>query len=158
MKAAVKHDMVLLKKIFAQGEMTTIEVSEMFEICVRKAGELRKECGFITSKHLKCNVCLEDRAVNCFNSKHSGICIKCRRIMGIEKQYGRHGGRPKTEAIPTIRSKCLKREPARWFLSPVGYDGKALHHICPFHQKMNKWLGEDEGFYADVNHNILRYW
>ena len=138
-------DMLLLRKIFAQGEMTVVEISEMFSpLSGAKIARLRRQMGLKTPKTMRCIKCNEMKALNCFRSAYPGLCIRCRIAQGIEESHWKGNKRKVVEPVQTVRVKCLKCEPARWFLSPVGYDGKAVFHICPTHRKTNGYLGDQE--------------
>lgn len=139
-----KHfDRVLLEKALRQGEMTVMELSGMFELSSRKIGMFRNSLGIRRATAIKCTVCGLPKAPNCYRSDYPGICIICRREMGLEVNHAIGRGRPRTdETIRTARTKCLKCGHA--FLTRLGYKDQKVNRICAMCTRTNSYLGDEE--------------
>ena len=139
-----KHfNRVLLEKALRQGEMTVKELSEMFELSSRKIGTFRSGLGIKRATAIKCTVCGLPKAPNCYRSDYPGICIICRREMGLEVNHAFGRGRPRTdETIKTARAKCLKC--GKPFLTRLGYKDQKVNRICAICSRSNSFLGEPE--------------
>jgi hypothetical protein len=139
-----KRDYTYIRSVLKRTDITENVVRDLTRIQHCEIRELRKLWGLPRSPTFKCNTCGLDKAPNCFKSENMGMCIICRRQIGIEVNNVK-GGRPSLDiTVQTVRVKCLKCDPVRWFLSPVGYDGRAVYHICPSHRKTNNYLGDEE--------------
>ena len=159
MRQKSQYDMVLLRKIFMENKMTSIEVGEMFGCCTRKASELRIELGFSVPKTLTCSYCGEEKAVNCFRSEFPEACIICRVKMGWEKPHQKAGpGRSKmpNKTVQLVKRKCLGLNCNKEFMTPLDCTGYPLNHFCPSHQKVNSFMGVEESYYGAVQTRAVR--
>ena len=154
-------DKQLLEKILRQGEMTTIEIGTMFNINVGRIAKLRKKYGIETPARYKCTVCGEWKTANVFRSEMAGPCIICRVKLGWEKPHQKAGpgrGQAPNKTVQLVKRKCLKCD--RQFMTPLDRDGYPLNSFCPSHQKVNRYLGQEEGYYGNVgqtSYNVLRF-
>ena len=151
-------DMLLLRKIFQQGQMTVVEISEMFEtlhgshISGAKIAKLRRQMGIETPKTMKCIKCGEMKALNCFRAGYTGICVKCRVKLGIEKVHQRgHGKQAKVIKMRGVLCHgCHKPFPKD---APARFDPRSkrrLDYYCPVCK-----AGNDE--IEDFDELIIRF-
>ena len=142
-------DMLLLRKIFQQGQMTVVEISEMFEtlhgshISGAKIAKLRRQMGVESPKTMICPYCGLPKALNCFRSGYTG-CIKCRIERGEEESHwhGNKGKQKKNVHAQIVRAVCLKCN--NKFSTRLDIFGKKLNRICPTCSKTNAYLGDQE--------------
>lgn len=140
MRKRAEVDIVLLRKIFEQGNMSGREMEDLFGIswgCLRK---IRRSMGFKEHKKIVCNVCEKAKSRNMYSYKSPGVCITCRRA---KDSSIKHGGRP-VSTIKTARTKCLKC--SRPFLTRLGYHREKVNRICPVCSRTNSFIGENSDY------------